>query len=361
MRRAFALILLAALFAIPAFTPARAADDLYTVKDIPVDATAAASSEAQTIAINSGRARAFDILFKRLAKQQDWGKKPALDDITLQRLVGSYTVAGEKRSTTRYLGKVTYKFNPDAVRRLFRSKSLAYADMLASKPVLVIPMAPNYAVHGGWTSMMAANKAAGAASLVVPLGDAIDASMLGGIDFNTVSWQDLEPVASRLQANEAYLALAVQSPGRITVKLRRVAPEKDKGAPAPIPDVVLNVPAGTAPQKAFGDAARAAAAAIGNAWKSHAAIDFGQRSRLTADIQIDSLAKWGETLQKLATVPVVTEVNVVAMNLGEARISLVYAGTAEQLRGALLQAHFSLDARSGGGWALNPVEQPVTP
>jgi hypothetical protein len=44
------------------------------------------------------------------------GKQPQLDDNQLLRLVRSFEVAGERRSTTRYLAEVTYHFNPAAVR-----------------------------------------------------------------------------------------------------------------------------------------------------------------------------------------------------------------------------------------------------
>ncbi|MBI1329870.1 MAG: DUF2066 domain-containing protein [Alphaproteobacteria bacterium] len=351
MRRVFAFLFLAVLGLAPATAQA---EDLYSVKDIPVDASAAASSEAQAAAINSGRARAFDILFKRIVRQQDWAKKPQLDDLSLQRLVRSYTVANERRSTTRYTGKVTYIFNPDAVRRLFRSKAIPFVDVQA-KPVLVIPMAPNYAVHGAWTDMIAANKTSSAVTLALPLGDAMDSSALTGIDFSTVSWQDLEPLASRQQATEAYLVLATAGGGQITVKIRRVGP----GASPPISDVIVPVAPGTPAQKSYGDAAKATAAAIASAWKMRSAIDFSQRSRLTADVAIESLPQWGQMLQKLSTIPTITEVNVVAMNMGMARVSLVYAGSADQLRDALSQASFDLSAKPGGGWTLTPAQVPL--
>src|SRR5258708_7759374 len=82
-----------------------AADDPFAVSGIAVDATAASSTEAQTIAINSGRPKAWDILFRRLVRRQDWGKRPQLDDLGIQRLIRTYVPSQEKRSTTRYVAK----------------------------------------------------------------------------------------------------------------------------------------------------------------------------------------------------------------------------------------------------------------
>src|SRR6266481_1261353 len=109
------LLALAVLFLLPA--GARAADPTYTVSGIHVDATASSVSVAQTIAIDQGRPRAWDVLFKRIAKQSDWGKQPKLDAGGLKRIARGFTVTHEKRSTTRYVADITYIFSPEAVAR----------------------------------------------------------------------------------------------------------------------------------------------------------------------------------------------------------------------------------------------------
>lgn len=345
MRRTLVSLAFVLLCLAPA-APALAADDPFAVTGIPVSATAASSSEAQTIAINSGRPKAWDILFRRLVRQQDWGKKPALDDLGIQRLIRTYIPSQEQRSTTRYVAKITYVFNPDAVRRLFQKSNIAYADAGAvAKPVLIIPLAPKYAVHGAWTNLFA-GKTSGTVAFALPIGDAMDALMLAALDFNNASWQDLEPIASRVKATDAYLALATSSNGKIIVKLRRLG----VGVSPPIPDVVVTNAPGTPGPQAYANAANAAAIVIANDWKAHFAIDFSKRSKLVADVRIESLEEWGALLQKMGTVTVITDVGVVAMNTGAARISITYAGNLDQLKGYLQQAHVDLAQRSGTYW-----------
>ena len=58
MARRLAPLLLAGLFCLVSFA-GQAGDSLYTVKNVPVDASAAASVEAQTLAINRGRPKAW--------------------------------------------------------------------------------------------------------------------------------------------------------------------------------------------------------------------------------------------------------------------------------------------------------------
>jgi hypothetical protein len=328
--------------------PAAMAQDQFTVSGIHVDASAASATEAATIAINSGRARAWETLYHRLVRQQDWGKQPPLDDLSLQRLIRSYVPVNVLRSTTRYTADMTYVFNPDAVRRLFRGANIAYADT-QSHPILVIPMAPGYAPHSAWTNLFSNPKfSGGGVPLVLPIGDAIDASALGVLNFSTASWADVEPTASRLHVSEAYLALVSAGGGHVTVKLRRLGP----GTSPPISDVLINVAPGVPAAKAYADAADQAATAIADAWKARAAINFNQHSKLTVDVRFNSMADWGAMLQKLGSVPVITDVGIEAMNLGEARVVLTYSGTPEQLRDMLGQANFQL-TQNQGGWSLS--------
>src|ERR1700759_3192277 len=96
------------------------AADLYTVSGVHVDASAASSAEALNVAIAQGRPRAWQILYRRLTRQQDWTRQPALDAPGLVRISRGYTPANERRSTTRYVADITYMFNPEAVARTLR-------------------------------------------------------------------------------------------------------------------------------------------------------------------------------------------------------------------------------------------------
>lgn len=324
----------------------RAADEPYTVSGVVVDATAASATEAQTIAINSGRARAWTTLYRRLTKAQDWPRQPTLDDVTLQRLVRNYLPKNERRSTTRYVASMTYAFNPDSVRRILRQNDIAYADVQA-RPILVVPLAAGYQPHGAWTAAWANPRySAGGIPLILPHGDALDVSALGPLNFATSAWEDVEPAASRVHAQEAFLALAQPANGQIVVKLKRLG----AGNSPSIPDVITSIPPKTPPAKAYAMAADNVANAIIDAWKARAAIDFGKRSKLVAEVRIDSLGGWSTMMQKLATAPNITDVAVVAMNIGEAKIAISYVGTTDQLLQSLSQYGFDLSNESGSWW-----------
>lgn len=320
--------------------------DPYSVT-VPVDATAASASVAQTMAINGGQARAWDQVSHRLIPQKDWAHLPKLDDVALQRLVRGYTVSAEKRSTTRYTAKVTYIFNPGAVRHLFRASNIAFEDQ-GGTAILVVAMSPSYNAHSAWAQALAQSKFSTMPyPLVSPIGDAVDQSALGPLRLADASWGAVEPSASRVHANEAVLVDATNpAASQMTVHMRRIGP----GKPFAIPDLVIPVPAGTPPQKAYAMAADQAVAAIEDAWKLRTSIDFGRKSKLVAEVHIASLEQWSDLLTRLSTVPVVSDVSVQAMNTGEARIAISYSGTADQLRDMAAQSNVVVASRDGTWW-----------
>jgi hypothetical protein len=329
--------------------PVVADPDPYVVSGIAVDASSSSASQAQNIAIVSGRSRAWTTLLQRLTKAQDFSKIPVLDDTAITRMIRTYRFANERRSTTRYMADITYVFNADAVRHLLRTANIAYADMQA-RPILIIPMAPAYAPRSAWTSIWASPKyATGAAPLVLPAGDALDTAALSVLNFNTAAWQDVEPAASRARAAEAYLVWVSQGKGALTIKLKRLAATNSP----PIPDVNVPIAPGLNGPKVYQGAADAAAAAIVEDWKLRSAIDFNRRSKLIAEVHINSLADWTQLLQKLATIPTITDVGVVAMNTGEARVAITYAGNPEQLHDLVAQANLDL-SNDDGVWWLGP-------
>ncbi|HEY1631276.1 MAG TPA: DUF2066 domain-containing protein [Rhizomicrobium sp.] len=345
----FVLALLALIQAAATAAPSNP----FTVSGIQVDASAASSIEAQNIAINSGRQRAWTTLIHRLTKQEDWAKAPALDDQAIERLLASYLPQNVRKSTTRYSASMTYIFNADAVRRLLRSQGVAYTDASAH-PVLIIPLAPRYDAHGPWTNAFLNPRYSHAAvPLNLPIPDAGTVASLGGVTFDGATWQQVQNVANRVQANEAMLVLLVNDKGKMVVKMRHLG----IGAPWTIPDLPLNDPPGS--PRLYADAADAAATAVINAWKAHAAIDFGKRFKLTAAIHVDNLADWGAMQAKIVTVPTVTDVTVTAMDIGQARIAVTYVGTAQQLKDSLYQNGYDLENSEDNGWTLAPNPPPA--
>jgi hypothetical protein len=322
------------------------AENLFTVSGIHVEAAAASATEARNSAIAAGRAEAWQVLFRRLTREEDWPRQPALDPAALQKLTTAFIPAGERRSTTRYVAEVAYVFNPHAVAKLLQASGIAYATASARR-VLVIPLSPAYARAGGWTDALANPRFANSiVPFVLPLGDAADKAALAGLSFEAARWADIAPEAARRGAKEAVLMLATASGDKMTVTLRRLGPsEMSTKATAEVP--LTQSAASTYPA-----AAVAAVRAMEDMWKSRTALDFGRKGTLTVDATVRSLEEFSALEAKLSALPNVAAISVAAMDIGAARLSVSYLGSVEQLKDALKQAGLTLTA-TGGIWHLS--------
>ncbi|HWA88665.1 MAG TPA: hypothetical protein VG889_01425 [Rhizomicrobium sp.] len=347
MRRIFTFLALAFAFAAAWSLPAPAADP-FTVAGIHVDASAQSASAAQLAAIAQGRPRAWAIVYKRIAKPQDLGKQPQLDDASLQRIIRSFLVKNEKRSTTRYVGDVTYIFSPEGVARVMQNGGLAFT-LVQAKRILLVPMSPTYSQTSVWTAAFSGTRYAGSA---VPFGlpGVGDQLVLSPLGFDTTNWQNVESVATKLRATEAVLVQVVPGPGHLTVDLKRLGATY---LPVTSSVDVPMLPGGAA--GTYSSAADAAVHGIEDMWKNHPP-DMSQ-GRLTADVRIASLAQWGTMQTEMAAVPNVANVAVQAMDIGEARIVITYLGNTDQLRDALAQQGISL-TKAGSDWSLSNAGSP---
>ena len=112
------------------------APDVFTVTGIKIDQTAESATAARDLAMAQGRPLAWTRLYRRLTAMANWSKQPPLDANALLRLVRSFEVGNERRSSTRYLADVTYHFNAAAVRGLLRQSGISYTETRA-RPALV--------------------------------------------------------------------------------------------------------------------------------------------------------------------------------------------------------------------------------
>src|SRR5262245_31829198 len=175
--------------------PALAQDNsLYTVSGVHVDATGASSTEALNAAIAQGRAKAWQTLYRRLTRQVDWPRQPALEGAELVRLGRGYNIANERRSTTRYVADVTYLFNPASVARTLRAAQIAFSQTQA-KRILVIPMSPTVS-HGAWAQALTA-PAFKESAVPFTLLAAEDDAGLASLNFDTATWNDVSAVAAK--------------------------------------------------------------------------------------------------------------------------------------------------------------------
>lgn len=331
--------------------PQAVAENTFEVANIHVDGSGKSVAEARLAAIAAGRPVAWSTLFRRLTRHEDWGRQPQLDAAQLQKLVIGYFPTNERRSTTRYVADVTYTFNPEGVARVLQTAGIPYTSV-AAKRILLVPMATGYAPRSAFTQAFASPRFASApVPFALPVGDAADVAALSPLTFDTANWDNVAAAASRVKAAEAVLVMAQPVGNKLVLSLKRLAPGTMPSKSS------TDVPMLQGPAATYPGAADAAVRAIDDLWKNQKVVDYSQKGKLIADLRVASLAQFAQLETAIAAVPNVSGVNVVAMDIGAARLSIGYIGTVEQLRQALSQSGIVLSQR-GGVWQIAGAAAP---
>lgn len=131
--------LVCALTPVPASAQAR--ESVYTVSGVRIDAVADNASAARDQAFAAGHRRGFERLVRRITTPEELARlgMPNPDQSTVERMVSSFDVADERRSGTRYLGRLTLRFLPNAVQTHLRNAGFRIVDQRTT-PMLIVPL-----------------------------------------------------------------------------------------------------------------------------------------------------------------------------------------------------------------------------
>ena len=317
----------------PAAAPAQAATapvDLYTVTGIKVDATAESAQTARDAAMTQGRPLAWTRIYRRLTPQAQWGRQPRLADAQLFRLIRSFEVSGERRSTTRYLADVTFHFNPVAVRALLRQSGVAFTEA-RSRPAVVIPVVdderfdPMSMWAAAWNDDV---YRAGLVPMALPEVGGENEDILSRTDLAQADWASVAPLAQRYGAGVVVVAIA-SADGR---SVRAIEISATGRTPSSFAFAQPNFPA----------LADAVTDKVAESWKSRASVDYATRARLVADVQFTSLEEWSRIRAQLGAVRAISDFEVVGLARNEAEVDVAYFGRVEQLRDAMAQQNLVL-------------------
>lgn len=328
-----------ALAALCAFAPGAASaqsgnpgrDNVYAVAGVYVDQTAPNSSAAQQAGFAAAQRIGFERLIRRLTVPDELARTPVTtpDAVALDRLTLSTDVEEERRSATRYIGRLTVRFDPAGVRALLRAQNLAVVDTRTA-PVLVVPIAgagvdePTAALwRDVWTG-------GGFQEELAPLVTAPPA-LVGSPDWNAAA-----PFAqSAAAATALYATLRVQG-GTVTAALVEVGPNnvrRDRG------EVVArtNGADATATRVALASLADQASMRIQAEWKARIATGGGQRARVSASAMYSSEAEWERIKSGLegAAQTLISEIRIEAVGREGALVSFSFVGDRSQLAAEL--------------------------
>jgi hypothetical protein len=335
---------------------------------VAVDATADTVARARDMARTDGQRRALAAVGARLSGGSAPARLPKLDDKAITDLVLSFEVANERMSAVRYAADYTFHFRPEAIRRVLGNAGVAVSDdpgkpvsgkPLSGKPLVLIPVYQSAAQSSLWDDANPWRQAweqqppgTGALRLVVPLGDAGD---IAAIDADKARAGDAEALAAITRRNggeEAIVALAAMRgppdrPAGLDVTVRRY--RADRLVDSHLEKLTAD------PGESESDLLRRAAAAIvsdiGSGWKNEAVSHYDQEGSLTAILPITDLDDWVGARERLAAVPAIRKIALLALSRQEATIEIGYGGSIDQLKASLAEIRLDL-VRDDPLWRL---------
>jgi hypothetical protein len=343
-KAAFAAIFVAALCAFaPVAASAQGRDNVYAVGGIQVDETAASAASAQQAGFTAAQREGFERLVRRLAPQQDLLTRgvPPVEGPALDALVQSVDVEQERRSNTRYIGRLTVRFNPDAVRATMRQYGLSVVDA-RGPPVLVAPLVgvgvPDEAAavwREVWTN-------GGFGDELAPMPVA-PPDLRGAPSWDAAS----SYAASAAAASVLYATLRIQgadaTASLVEVNAAGSRPRGDASARIGGTDAA-------ALRAALQSLAEQASSRVQNDWKASVAANGGQRARISASAIYTDQHSW-ETIKEAlegAAHTLISEIRIEAVGRDGALVSFSFVGDRNQLVAELARRGVTLQDTSTG-------------
>ncbi|WP_448187263.1 DUF2066 domain-containing protein [Azospirillum sp. sgz301742] len=335
--------------AIAQVAPAAQAD-AFTVSGVKVDINASNPNTARDQAIAQAQRSAWETLYQRLVP--GGRAAPRLSETDLARLVQGFEIDDEKVSASRYVGSLTVRFRPQAVREQLGGAGASYVEP-PSQPLVVLPVTVVDGKPILWEDRTrwreaweARERGSSLVPLVVPEGEMDDIQAIGADDAVNGKADALATIARRYSANGVIVARTEltasgePNPGQpLAVEVTRYGLDGTRGQPQTI---TVRPDASDRPADVLARAVSFVSAALDEAWKrDNTAVTGGEQSVAVA-VPIGRLEDWIETRKRLATVQAVSRVDLLALSRVEALVALTYRGDVERLRQMLARSDLGL-------------------
>ncbi len=411
------VFILMAAFAGPAMAMG---EDVFVVPRVTVQAKANSATAAKAAAQIQGRRRAMDILLRRLTVEEDWAYLPTLSsgepaemsseydlsaitmtdrgvisltDRDLELLESGFEVYNEKSSPKTYRAFITYRFKPDAVRKLLRDARIPYSEA-QTRTALVLPVLQTRNGTYLWEEnnpWMAAWKVRPydneLTPMIAPLGDLEDAATISARQALALNESALYEIAQRYSVSQIIIAHAFlqQTDGEDRLRVRLIngfresanlenidelgpidedeqlvdaynqGPATNEYIPAKVGEVIaeswFKQPSGNFPTLAE-RSIEGAIAKYAKPWKTRTLIDHSASALLSVSAYYRSLGEWGQIRSALVSTPLIGYVQVRSLSRRGAEMLIQAYGDPEKLTVAMEAQGLVLWTEDGDYWLI---------
>jgi hypothetical protein len=344
------LLCVASLWAAPAIA---VTGDLYTVRNVPVDATAGEAAEARIIAIRQGRRTALRLLLQRLTMQLDWPLLPTLETTEITSIGAGFEVSGERNSPTRYLATITYRFKPVEIRRILRETDIPFSEAQA-RAMVVLPVfvrGDEVSVWGDdnpWLEAWAArNYAHELVSILMPLGDLGDAIVTPKEALLNPDFAKLAAYGERYNVQDILLVVARQADATAPLKLK-----VSQINPTSTESYSMSLPVSGDVEASMNYAIDQISKKLQEEWKAKTIIRYGDQRPMVISAKFGTLSDWLAIRHAMNATPNVVESELLGFSNTGAHMNWSVVGSPQQL--ALALSQYSVELEPGAAKVSRP-------
>lgn len=357
-RKIAALALVALAVVIAAMTvagPVRAQtaelseQEVFTIRGVPVDVTAATASDARRLALADGQTEALRRMLRRLTRRVDHAALPAVGGEAREFLVQGLEVANEKTSSVRYLADLSVRFKPVEVRRLLRQTGLPFAET-ASRPLLVLPVLKTpdgltlWDATNRWrTAWTALPIRRGLVPVIVPFGDLTDIAAIDAAQAMLGDPEALGAIAGRYATDGILVALATLSVRDDGVFLLDIAASRPTDEATPPLLLSFTVESADLLDSVLRTAAAETAAGVEDAWLDSHLLRFDSLQSIALVVPVDGIEQWASVERKLQSVVEISRVQLRVLRRNFVEIQIDFYGGERQLTAALGRRDLELE------------------
>ncbi|TXL82213.1 DUF2066 domain-containing protein [Vineibacter terrae] len=337
--------------AAPAMAQPRPVDNpVFTVTNVPVDASAPNPLQAREKAQMEGVKRAFDILVRRLVAAEDIARITPPSDPELESIIKGFEFADERTAPGRYIALLSVVFRPDRISGMLRGAGIPFVDA-ASPPVLTIPVMRSTAGvvaldektpwREAWGNVA---KAGGLVPTPLLRADATDLKAINPEQAFVGDMAALSRLAERYGAQ------------RILVSVATGEPDGPFAVSGTVYDFTISDKLTLAPQSGVAidkliDAAVRQRTRLEEDWKAVATLSHDIADAVAVVVPLKDLAEWVNIRRRISAAVSVRRVQVQSLEEGRAIVVVNFVGTRAQLDKALEQRGLAL-VDSGGSLSI---------
>jgi hypothetical protein len=345
---------------------AQAAEEVFRVSGIPVDATASDAVAAREQALVVGQIEGLRRVMRRLVPAEERHRLPAIGPGEIERYVQNFEIADEQVASNQYLARLTVSYKPDAVRDLLQAEALPYAEVV-SAPVVILPVyrtadgpllwPDNNPWWQAWADHLDAERLL---RLVLPLGDledmatvTADRAMAGDIDA-------LAALGGRYASDDVLLVVATPrgaggagEPSMATAPALELEMRRGGIEQTNLPETFVARPGETL-EDLMAEAVIGLQDSLDERWKRDNLLRYDQAGSMVVDIPIARLSDWVEISRGLQGLAEVVQVDVTTFARDNVRAQIRYIGDELRLEQAFGRLGLAL-SREGEPWLLLPM------